>query len=456
MRLPTHEDLAALDSAALLDKAQQLAAELRRLQARDEAVLNSVSWLGRASLRVAAGRQLYANTIQFFTQAVGWVRSPAASAFPADSAIALAAALLNRLVRIGLFRGTMLLIAPAVLIAQLAILWQQTRTLNHQLNVESRAMAQEAFDIGLNTRTALSRPPLDRDGKIIDEPLETLRDGKSYARIDRWARPNQSAVAQLRLFVQANRETAVPMLAPLLEDENVSLASAIFAVFATAGQGAGETLPGGANADATEPWRNVHLGKADLSGMDLSGLKWSGGHGAELRLDDAVLDRAHWSKFSFPGLHGEGLQALDAVFRCASFSASRLDRAELRGSQLSGMEFRGSCLRRADFGNARLHRTSFENADLSCAVIGAAAASVEAVHRDYADLNCAYLTENYRGANLYRVRAPAAWLAHAFSNGAICRGPDGTNYAAKDCPMPSSTAQAADPLCLEPSLPTCE
>lgn len=454
MQPPTHADLAALDSAALLDKAQELAAELRRLQARDEAVLSPASWLGLASLRVAAGRRLYASTGQFLAQAVDWMRSSGRLAFPADAAIALTAALLDRLVRVGLFRGAILLMAPLLLIGQLAILWQQTRSANQQLRAESRAMARDAFDIGLKARMALSRPPLDRDGKTIDAAPETLRAESSSARIDRWAAPNPSAVAQLRLFLQASRETAEPLLAPLLDDENVSLASAMFAVFATAGQGGSEHARHGGGDAATEQWRNVHLGKADLSHMDLSALHWSGGYGAGLRLDYAVLDRAQWSKFSFPALHGEGLQALDAVFRCASLSASRLDGAKLRGSQLSGMEFRGSCLRRADFGNARLHKTSFENADLSCAVIGGGA--VDAAHRDYADLNCPYLTENHRGANLYRVQAPAAWLAHAFSDGAVCRGPDGTNYAAKDCPLSAATAQAADALCMPPSLPACQ
>lgn len=444
MSIPTEEELRSLPEADVREQAVALAEELARLRRRDTLLLavfgKFAVWIGL----VATGPQLYDATRDAGRALHGFAKDRSRP-FPMEALIDWVAALLHRWIRIGLFRLVAFVVGPLVLMAQLVILYQQNKILGHQLSVDERELAQAAITTSIATRTVLSRPPLDASNKPIVD-YHQLSAGDAYPRIARWPRPNASHLQQLRAFLSANYQQGVSSLEPLLFDDDAGVASSVFVALATHPEPA-------VNADTptlvieppvpTAP-RAVNLLQADLGFAALTGMRWRGGRASKLHLEHASLTKARWHQFTAPDVRAEGLQADEARFVCADFTNGHFAESDFTRAVFVGVNLENACLANADLTETTLVRTRLTGADLTCATLSAGPSVAIQPWEAEAANECPHVVTEMTGANLYLVRAEPAWIAAAFSAGAICIDPDGTRFAPADCPVRSPT-QIEDP-----------
>lgn len=312
---------------------------------------------GRFSLWVFAGPRLFGATKTAWVKWFDWLEDEKRGAWPKEESGKFAAALLSRMMSIGLLS---LLAVIAFPILQMVFLKQQNDLFQRQNNFI-------AFEQASTFRDLLFQLPIDSTGLDMQDYIlhpETLLS---------WPAPSLSRVRQLASLGADNSDVVLDALSPLLRDNNVAVSSgALLAIH---------------QIDSTHSFANANLPGANLYSVDLSR--------ADLRV----------------------ARLINANLFAATFAEVNLSYANLKQAKLQFARLNNADLTYADFTKARLGFGDFTDADLTSATLVGAdltRANLEGADLTDADLTHADLSgASLVGANLTDVDLTKASLRFA-------------------------------------------
>ena len=327
----------------LEEENRRLRAELAELRQHREqariAARTAVGWGGRLLL----GRSLR-SSFRAWLEAKS-LRDP----LPVDETAGVLAAIVRRVVRVGLV-GFLLAWVPAIFLCwqsllmrqQSLLMREQNEAIRTQIEQQQRQIAEQAADTLIVRRAQL---------------LATIYDCEANQEEDCKPRANRRArqEAVVAFCVIEHKREAVPGLS----GSNLSLLDLSETDFRAAdlrrANLIGATLNGSDLSDAKlhgAALGGAHLDRADLGGAQLAGAQLIEARLTEANLSDADLTQADLTRASLGKADLSRVKLNLAVLLGANLSGARLRGVDLSGADLGGADFSAADIRGADLAEA--------------------------------------------------------------------------------------------------------
>jgi len=340
--------------------------EAERLHKLRRRRLFHVAW--NAILRAFGGRRLYQDVLQFFRSWDHWlVSGPVQGSWPKDETYSLAAALVNRLLLIGIFGITIAAVPVLVLLTQTLILHGQNQILSEQSNLLKLQVTQSerqnnlaAYGHTSGLRQELYLPPSDSFG---DQQHDA---GDPAVVPSKQPAPNRTTISRIVLMAETEPEIVVSALQTLLQDEaSVVSAGALIALHKISRR------------------NNTQV---DASGARLRRANLAGTYDLAMTTSPSTFG---WTRLDLTGTLFAQADLLGADLRMADLSYASFRNANLIETNLSG-----ALLIHTDLSHAVLNRSNLIHADLQFANLN------EAQLIDAIMLGASFRATNFAGANL--------------------------------------------------------
>jgi len=344
-----------------------------------------IRWSAKFLLYFFSGFRLYNKTNQFINSWVLWLSSSEEriKPWPKTETINFIAAIINRLLMIGLL-GFCIAILPSILcLIQTNVLKRQSLYLEQQNQQFERQNNFIAYEHTSRFRDMLFEVPFDSTGNRIED----YKSNKFQAdillpnpNIDRWPAPDKTTISQIVDLAEKEREIVSNALKPLLYDQaSVVSSGALLALYQI-------STKQNKQLDAT----GAQLRKADLSGAykmititDVQKFKWTRLNlsgivltnsdllGVSLGMADlkhANLTNANLIDSDLRGAILQNAELKNALMTNINLMRANLEFANLENAQLQGADLRYSSLRGANFKNASLIDCKLEGATYHLAI----------------------------------------------------------------------------------------